>query len=88
MIKIMLARLTSHKLLKDTRGTAKWKKKLDDPFFRNFPFYASILFFQIYIALGVTQIQLKPQEVSCRWHEFCYDSDLILDIHIHTDMHT
>ena len=84
----MLARLTNHKSLKDSQGTAKWKKKLDDLFFRNFPFYASILFFQIYITLDVIQILLKSQKVSCWWHEFCYYFDLILDTDIYTDMYT
>ena len=29
MIQIMLARLTNHKLLKGSQGTAKWKKKIE-----------------------------------------------------------
>ena len=88
MIRIMLARLTNHKSLKDSQGRAKWKKKLDDLFFRNFMHLSCS--FKINMTLDGTQILLKSQKVSCRWHEFCYYFDLILDTHthIHTDMDT
>ena len=46
MIKNLLARLTNRKWQKDSQGTAKWKKILNDSFFRNFSFYVSIVFFQ------------------------------------------